>query len=614
MFRRTIHLDLPCQVAVYFVLFCTAAVAWLAVSVVVISQSAIRSSTEDRCLTQLDSASANVTRDLPQNGQANLQPLVGRFQSENSLAFCAIVSGDGRYLAHSSRELIGQVHAEPEGEYAQRGDAERIRYSDSDSGKMLGYRVPLQLGDDRVGTLHMAVREPSMWTDLGSASSYMLVAFVGPLLCLVLGARVLRRLVRPLAEVETELNRVASALSPAEVDLRELKYRTPVALGWNRLVEQHERDRSDSGLDQRLSEAMGQLRQQQADEIFNSIPDGLAVSDEQGQITFANQAMAAIAGNGTDGCIPSGSTMQIYLNLQNQAESHRPLLDPNLRQRTVVAEIDRSNNGAHHVFRVARHPLRAADGKSSSGHVWSVRDISQQKLVEQARDQFLDAATHELRTPLANIKAYAETLTLSEQLEVEQQKDFCNTINSEATRLARIVDELLSISSMEVGSLSTSEEETDMERLLSEVVQKVEPQAKQKKIDLRTSFPEKWPTLYVDKDKMAAALVNLLGNAVKYTPSDGQITLTVAAVGDALQIVVADTGVGISAVEQSKVFDKFFRSSDPRIQKESGSGLGLSFVQEVVRMHDGTVNVESEPDAGTTFTVTLPRKQEAHHV
>ena len=147
--------------------------------------------------------------------------------------------------------------------------------------------------------------------------------------------------------------------------------------------------------------------------------------------------------------------------------------------------------------------------------------------------------SHELRTPLANLKAYAETLTVTKQLDLEKQKDFCNIINAEATRLARLVDDLLSISSMEVGSLSLVKEETDMERMMKEVVDKVSPQMDKKFIVMNTTFPEKWPKLHVDKDKMTGTLVNLLGNAVKYTPSGGRVTLRVK-VHDTLSVAMAE--------------------------------------------------------------------------
>ena len=607
MFRRTINRELSRRVAAYFVLFFVLAVAWLAVSAVLITQSTLKDRTEERCLAQIDRASKNVILDVLRNPRANLQPLVEHFQSENSLENCAIVSSDGLYLAHSSRELVGQVHTEPKGEYYQRGDVQIVHFSDSNSRAISKYSVPLHRGGEEFGTLHVAVPAPSVWAELASVTPYLPLAAAVPLLCLVFGAIVLRRMVRPWVEIETELNRVTVALSPTEVELQEVKASGPAARGWNRLVDQCKRDRSCSGLGQRLNQSVGQLRQRQANEILDSLPDGLAVTDEEGRIVFANQALAAIADSDVEGLLRGGQTMQACLDLRGQEESNRPLLVPETQARTVVAEIKRLNKGTDQVLRVARHPLRAADGRSSAGHVWSARDISQQKLAEQARNAFLDAATHELRTPLSNIKAYAETLTLSEKLDVEKQKNFCNTINSEATRLGRLIDDLLSISSMEVGSLSLAKEEVDVERLLREAVQKVSPQMEQKGIAFKATFPEKWPALHLDKDKMAAALVNLLGNAVKYTPNGGRVTLTVTIIEDGLQIEVADTGLGISASELPKIFDKFFRSSNPRVQKETGSGLGLSFVQEVVRMHNGTLNAKSEQDVGSTFTVILPR-------
>jgi two-component system phosphate regulon sensor histidine kinase PhoR len=236
-----------------------------------------------------------------------------------------------------------------------------------------------------------------------------------------------------------------------------------------------------------------------------------------------------------------------------------------------------------------------------------MRDVTQQKLAEEMRDQFVDTATHELRTPLANIKAYAETLALAEMIDVEQQKQFLNTINSEATRLARFVDDLLSVSSMELGSLSLNKQVTDLTRMLNEVVSKVRPQIEEKKQTFEVVFPEKMPEPEFDKDKIAALLVNLLGNAVKYTPPGGRVTFRVNVTDHQIELNIEDTGVGISEEELPKVFDKFFRSQDPRVQEQTGTGIGLALAQEVVRLHGGQITVESEINKGSTFTVLLPR-------
>ena len=112
--------------------------------------------------------------------------------------------------------------------------------------------------------------------------------------------------------------------------------------------------------------------------------------------------------------------------------------------------------------------------------------------------------------------------------------------------------------------------------------------------------------MHLDKDKIDATLVNLLGNAIKYTPEGGRVGLRARVNDSTLQIDIEDTGVGISEEELPKIFDKFFRSSDPRVQQESGTGLGLSLAREVIRLHRGELTVESEVNKGSTFTLTLP--------
>ena len=129
---------------------------------------------------------------------------------------------------------------------------------------------------------------------------------------------------------------------------------------------------------------------------------------------------------------------------------------------------------------------------------------------------------------------------------------------------------------------------------------------KKKEIQFSIELPPKLPELHLDKDKIIAVLVNILGNAAKYTPDAGRISLKVKCEDGALRAAVQDTGVGIAKEELSKVFEKFFRSDDPRVQAEVGTGLGLSIAREVVRMHGGEIIVESELNKGSTFTVELP--------
>ena len=172
--------------------------------------------------------------------------------------------------------------------------------------------------------------------------------------------------------------------------------------------------------------------------------------------------------------------------------------------------------------------------------------------------------------------------------------------------MSRFVDEMLDIDKMDAGALSLARHEIDLERLLADVIGNVQPQMTQKQIKFEMEIPPKLPKLFIDKDKIASALVNLLGNAAKYTPEGGSVRLLVECDAQECQFHVEDAGIGIIEDELSKVFDRFFRSDDSRVQDESGSGLGLAFTQEVVRLHGGRLGVHSELNKGAKFTMVLP--------
>ncbi|MBN2477600.1 MAG: PAS domain-containing protein [Pirellulales bacterium] len=452
--------------------------------------------------------------------------------------------------------------------------------------------------------------DPAVWKTILAAAQHAPLVFLGPMILMVFGVVVLRRTVRPVAQIEEQLHRLAVSSAPPAGVLQPVNAPTPGGVGWNRLIESFRDNTQQENLDDRLSKALEGYRQQKSDRILNSLPDGVAVTDADRRITFANKALTGLLGLGNSEESLCGKTMEGCLALENVGSSGKALLAPDSRGRSVIVELGRGGDMSLGVIRVARAPLGSTRDDAAGSHVWSVRDVTQQKLADQMRDQFVNAATHELRTPLANIKAYAETLALSEVMEIEQQKEFCNTIDEEVTRLARFVDDLLQLSRMEVGSTALNRQVTDMERLLQATVSKVRPQMEQKHIEFEVDLPGKLPELVVDKDKLTVALVNLLGNAAKYTPNDGKVRLRVEVVEDQMQIDIEDTGIGISVDELPKVLEKFFRSSDPRVHEQTGSGLGLSLTHEIIRLHGGRLTVHSELNKGSKFTVTLPTSPE----
>jgi two-component system phosphate regulon sensor histidine kinase PhoR len=422
-----------------------------------------------------------------------------------------------------------------------------------------------------------------------------------------IGSFVLLRLTRPVTAVETRLREIARQPVNTPLEIAPLRARDAASLGWNRVVEylrRAERSTAPGGnIDEVLEQAARTRTDTQYEQILQRLSDGIAVTDAEGRIAFANGAISALLGNEDQADALNGVPLEARLLEMVECPPDSDLLSPAAHRRTTVCEMVQRGGEGERILRVARLPLSA---DSNQGHVWSLRDVTQQKLAEQTRDRFIDTATHELRTPLSNIKAYAETLASAECINVELQKEFCNIINSEVTRLARFIDDLLSISSMEVGALTIDRQKVETERLFAEVVSKVDPLMQQKQITFQADLPPKMPELHLDKDKIVAVIVNILGNAAKYTPDAGRVTMKVKVEDGRLRIAVEDTGHGISPDDLPRLFDKFFRSEDPRVQAETGTGLGLSLAREVVRMHGGEIIVESELDKGSTFTVSLP--------
>ncbi len=605
MFARSVNVELPRRVVVFYLIYSLVAVLWLAASAVFATKSIVVRNLEDELLAFQRQAATAAKLELASHGTTHLQPLVERFTRERALLYCAFVSNDNSYVAHSQPGRIGETHRVDHGITTRHEDIESVRYTNG-SLRVREYSSPVQANAESTGRLIIAMAEPTVVETLQGAGRHAVIVLCGPLLLIALGGFTLHRLVSPMAAVDAQLRHAAMAPTLADVELSPIKSRGPSVLGWNRIVREFQAESPQSGLDQRVGDAVQSLRRGKSDDVLNSLTDGVAVSDNDGEVTFANHAMAAMFAADSTSDSMRGKGIEFCLGFDPEEAVGASLFDPDLFARHVVAEVERGDGDAKQVLRISRHPICAPEGASGSGHVWTVRDITQQKLADAMRDQFLDNATHELRTPLANIKAYAETLSIDDTLDVEAQKEFCNTINVEATRLARFIDDLLSVSSMEAGSLTLNKQGVDLGRFFSEVVGKVKPQMAQKQLAFEAIFPAKYPTTKLDKDKVNVALVNLLGNAAKYTPDGGRVRFEVKITDREIRIEVEDSGVGISEEELPRICDKFFRSSNPLVQEITGTGLGLSLAHEVIKLHGGDLTIQSKLGEGTTAIATLP--------
>ena len=438
----------------------------------------------------------------------------------------------------------------------------------------------------------------------GHGDNLVLLSAVVPLLILGIGAVVVHQSVQFHGRIERQLLQVCANPLNIGSATETLAGNDPAVQGWNTLLNRLAAQESLVTLEERLSGTVGQRRDQRATLILQSLPKGVALTESDGTILCGNRSLAVLVEIATpDELVGKNLFSLLRLDVAHNRAAVQKTFQMNGSY--IVCELHRSAQLSDGVLRISRSNI-VDPGNGLPRSVWVVSDVTQQSLVDDARKQFVSLATHELRTPLANIKAYAETLAIHEGIDVERQKEFCNIINSEATRLSRFVDEMLSVSQIEAGAMALDCRETDLERLVTDVIEHVRPQMDQKKIRLEVKLPPKFPTLKLDKDKFSSALVNLLGNAAKYTPDGGSVTFEIKARGTNIDFCVADTGIGIAPEDLPRVFERFFRSGDPRVKNIDGNGLGLTFSQEVLHLLGGRLTVESELNRGTRFVASLP--------
>jgi two-component system phosphate regulon sensor histidine kinase PhoR len=235
------------------------------------------------------------------------------------------------------------------------------------------------------------------------------------------------------------------------------------------------------------------------------------------------------------------------------------------------------------------------------------QDIAQLRRSDQVRKDFTANVSHELRTPLAAIKAFAETLREGAVEDAEHRAEFLLEIETNADRMTRLVDDLLTLSALDSGVRTPASESVDLMRLAAEVTATLKPLAVRKQLGLRLEPFRDVPPVRGDRGQLKQVLTNLLDNAIKFTPEKGIVRLSAACAQGRVTVAVQDTGIGIPAEDLPRIFERFYRVDKARSRELGGTGLGLAIVKHIVEAHGGGVSVESRPEEGSTFRFSLPR-------
>ncbi len=243
---------------------------------------------------------------------------------------------------------------------------------------------------------------------------------------------------------------------------------------------------------------------------------------------------------------------------------------------------------------------------NAEGIIAVLHDITEEQKLENMRKEFVANVSHELRTPLTSIKSYSETLLDGALEDRETAEKFLGVINSEADRMTRLVKDLLQLSRLDNKQMKWNMQEFSFEDLVKSCVEKVRFSSNEKKQILECFTIGEISNIVGDKDRIEQVILNILTNAIKYTPVEGKIMVYIGKMYGDVYVKVADSGIGIPKEDLDRVFERFYRTDKARSREMGGTGLGLAIAKEIVEAHNGKISVSSELGKGTEVTVKLP--------
>ena len=328
--------------------------------------------------------------------------------------------------------------------------------------------------------------------------------------------------------------------------------------------------------------------------ILANVADGIVAVDRDERIVLWNSAAERITGVPSEEAL--GRTVSEVLQRELRTESGAGAGDR-------LVPIRRGDN---EVWLSLTEAVMRDPAGETAGRIFAFRDISAERVVEQMRSDFVSTVSHELRAPLTSIYGFAATLLRDDvQFEEEERNVFLTYIESEAQRLTTIVDKLLSVARLDAGDLQLELAPVDVRSLVSEVVDHAREDDGVNGHEFVLDLPESPLPARTDSEKLRQVLLNLVDNAVRFSPDGGTVTIGALRRGETIILSVADQGVGIPDNEQERIFSKFYRVGDAQT---GGTGVGLFIAQGLVSALGGRITVRSSEGQGSSFVVELPAR------
>ena len=527
-------------------------------------------------------------------------------QAEGDLAYVLWVSPDGQTQASATRPGVTPPPSALATEPAQ-WFSSQLRHDEQHLNDWLEFQAPVLRQDALAGFFRLGYAPPTLrWTALTSGTRLALTLPIALLMGVLL--LLARREAKPLVQMQTALQAWA-----ARLDLKGL----PMPTGWQgaqafahhfqhslQVCEQHFKGLEGKSLETLAMHRLLAYKKNRAEAVIHLFPDGVIVLDGEGLPALANAKIEPLLGvrpSNIYGHAPHEWCEQpeVLAFIQSQRLSHsRPQIRPAKVEIEVTGDTARS-------LELAGTPLVAPhDASQVYGTLITVRDTTRQRMAVAAGAEFVANVSHELKTPLNSLKAYSELLLDSGGDDEALRIEAVNVIAAEVDRMSSLINNLLNISKLETGAISLSTARVNVHDLLHSSFEAQRQSAVGQGLGFTIDAPLNLGMASLDKDLLRIALNNLLSNAIKYNRPGGEVVLSAVEVDDdTLEIRVRDTGVGMSAEHLPHIFDKHYRITGD--SSRSGHGLGLYLARQIVELHHGTLQVQSQPGVGTEFILRL---------